>query len=59
MPRITQGRIGLALWGGLIVALISIAALSWVQLGSIGQDISGDYYLDDARRVGVHRRLAQ
>ena len=51
MPRITQGRIGLALWGGLIVALISIAALSWVQLGSIGQDISGDYYLDDARAL--------
>ena len=51
MPQLTQGRIGLALWGGLIVALISIAAFSWVQLERIGQDTGGDYYLDDARTL--------
>ena len=51
MPQLTQGRIGLALWGGLIVALISIAAFSWVQLERIGQDTGGDYYLDDARAL--------
>ena len=38
MPRLTQGRIGLALWGGLVLGLTAIFVFSWVQLGRIGED---------------------
>ena len=51
MPQITQGRIGLALWAALILALISIVVFSWVQLERIGEDTGADYYLDDARAL--------
>ncbi len=41
MPRIMQGRIGWALWGGLILGLIAVAIISWVQLGRIEEDAGG------------------
>ena len=41
MPRIMQGRIGLALWGSLILGLIALTIISWIQLGQIGEDAGG------------------
>ena len=51
MPRIIQGRIGVALWGSLVFALLAIAAYSWIQLGRLGIDTSEQQYLDDARTL--------
>lgn len=52
MPRVMQGRIGLALWGSLIPGLIAVAIISWVQLGQLGEDTRDRQYLDDARALG-------
>ncbi len=57
MPRITQGRIGLALWGGLVLGLIAIFIFSWVQLGRIGED-TGAADAEPYRRLLLSTSLA-
>ncbi len=41
MPRIVQGRIGLILWGTLLLGLITVAIIFWIQLGRLGEDPGG------------------
>ena len=57
MPRIIQGRIGLALWGVLFLGLIVVAIIFWVQLGRIGED-AGGADVESSRRLLVYASIA-
>lgn len=57
MPRIMQGRIGLALWGALILSLISVAIISWIQLGRIAED-AGEANVESYRRLLLYTSIA-
>ncbi len=56
MPRIMQGRIGLALWGVLVVGLIAVAIISWVQLGRIADD-AGEASAEPYRQLLLYSSL--
>ena len=57
MPRIIQGRIGLALWGGLVLGLIAVAVISWIQLGRIGGE-TGEAGVESYRRLLLYASIA-
>ncbi len=57
MPRIMQGRIGLALWGTLFLGLIVVAIIFWIQLGRIGDDAGGTD-VEPSRRLLLYASIA-
>lgn len=57
MPRIMQGRIGLALWGALVLGIIAVAIISWIQLGRIGED-AGEADVEPYRRLLLFSSIA-
>ena len=57
MPRIMQGRLGLALWGVLFLGLIVVAIIFWIQLGRIGEDVGGAD-VESSRRLLIYASIA-
>ncbi len=57
MPRIMQGRLGLALWGVLFLGLIVVAIIFWIQLGRIGDD-AGGADVEPSRRLLLYASIA-